>query len=221
MLVAVAVATVDAAAQRRTPARRPAPPPPPQTAPAQVKCPEPLGTGVRTKAFYCFVLAGSDPAQGVIVTIPPHAGTATLSFNLHNRHTYSEEEMRAGRAYAKYSAVIGVLTPAGALLGRGAVQAEFRSARDLFERIAGGAGPAGVKAVAPLGNEAVRVEIPEDVTEVSLLGELLDAVTLAGREIASPGRPVAIVSNLQLEYRPARRPAAKPPAKRPVRRSQG
>ena len=28
----------------------------------------------RTGASYCFVLAGSDPADGVLVTIPPHVG---------------------------------------------------------------------------------------------------------------------------------------------------
>ena len=73
---------------------------PTQTAPAQVKCPENLGTGIRTGASYCFVLAGRAPAEGVIVTIPPHTGEATLRFDLHNRHTYSEEQMRAGRGFA-------------------------------------------------------------------------------------------------------------------------
>ena len=215
LVVGLAICGEPAAAQRRrAPARRaPAPPPPLQTAPADVKCPEPLGTGVRTDASYCFVLAGGDPAQGVIVTIPPHTGTATLLFNLHNRHTYSEEEMKAGRVYARYNAVIGVLTLEGELLGRGAVQSEFRGAKDLFERIGGGAGPGGVKAVAPLGNEPVRVEIPQEVTAVSLLGELFEATTLAGRETTSPGRPVAIVSNVKVEYR-----AGKPPAKPPVKR---
>jgi hypothetical protein len=167
-----------------------------------VQCPESLGAGVRTSATYCFVLAGRDPAQGVIVTIPRHTGPATLIFNLHNRHTYSEEDIKAGRAFAQYRAGIGVLTMSGQLLGRGAVQSEFRTAKDLFERIGGGAGPKGVKAVAPIGNETVMVPIPANVTEVSLLGEVLEAVTSIGRETATPGRPVAIVSNIQVEYRP-------------------
>ena len=42
---------------------------------------------------------------------------------------------------------------------------------DLVERITGGAGPGGVKAVAPIGSEPISVEIPPDVTEVALLGE--------------------------------------------------
>ena len=173
-----------------------------KTEPAKVQCPEPLGTGTRTAASYCFVLAGRDPAGGVIVTIPPHAGPATLLFNLHNRHTYSEEDIKAGRAFAQYRAGIGVLTMSGQLLGRGAVQSEFRAARDLFERIGGGAGPGGVKAVAPIGNESVMVTLPANVTQVSLLGEMLDALTAIGREKETPGRPVAIVSNIQVEYRP-------------------
>jgi hypothetical protein len=174
-----------------------------KTAPAQVKCAESLGTGVRTHASFCFVLAGRDPAEGVIVTIPAHTGPATLTFSLHNRHTYSEEEMRAGRGFARYTAVIGVLTMNGELLGRGAVQSEFRGAKDLYDRVSGGAGPGGVKAVAPIGNEQVTITIPQGVDEVSLLGEVLDSTTAAGREVAAPGRPVALVSNVEAEYRPA------------------
>lgn len=189
-------------AQRKPAPRKPAAAGPLQTEPAKVQCRETLGSGVRTNASYCFVLAGRDPAQGVVVTIPLHAGPATLIFNMHNRHTYSEEDIKAGRAFSQYKAGIGVLTMSGELLGRGAVQSEFRSARDLFERIGGGAGPGGLKAVAPIGNETVLVTIPAGVTQVSLLGEVLDALTIIGRETATPGRPVAVVSNVQVEYRP-------------------
>ena len=212
ILVAVcgaAFGTGAAAGQRRrAPARKPPPPPAMKTEPAQVKCSELLGTGVRTGATYCFVLAGRDPAEGVIVTVPPHTGEAILSFDLHNRHTYSEEEMRAGRKYAKYTAGIGVLTMTGDLLDRGAVQTEFRSAGDLHERISGGAGPGGVKAVAPLGQERVTVRVPQGVDQVSLLGEVLEAITPAGRETAAPGRPVALVSGVTVQYRPGK--ATKP-----------
>jgi hypothetical protein len=193
---------LDGAAQRRT-TRKPAPAAP-KTEPAKVQCREPLGAGVRTKAAYCFVLAGRDPAEGALVTIPSHTGAATLTFDLHNRHTYSEEDVKAGRGYASYTAVIGVLTMKGELLGRGAVRSEFRTVADLFERIGGGAGPGGVKAVAPIGRETVRTTIPAGVTQVSLLGEVLDALTSIGRESATPGRPVAVVSDVRVEYRPGR-----------------
>lgn len=211
LVASVPLLSVSEQQRTRTTTRKPAPPPKPvaKTEPADVRCPEPLGVGVKTKATFCFVLAGRDPVEGVTITIPPHKD-ATLTFDLHNRHMYSEEETRAGRGYAKYTAVIGVLSMTGTLLGRGAVQSEFRGPRDLFDRITGGAGPGGVKAVAPLGREQVTISVPAGVDQVSLLGELLDSTTPAGREVAAPGRPVAIVSNVQVEY-----VAAPPP--RPVR----
>jgi hypothetical protein len=207
LLVATTVA-LDAQQRQRKPTRtskpKPRPAAPPRTDPAKVTCPESLGTGIKTGASYCFVLAGRDPAEGVLVDIPAHTGEATVRFDLHNRHTYSEEQMKAGRGYARYTAVIGALTLKGELLERGAVQTEFRSARDIHERIAGGAGPGGTKAVAPVGAERVQVPVPADVNQISLLGEVLDATTAAGRETAAPGRPVAIVSNVVVEYRPRR-----------------
>jgi len=203
VVVSVLLASDVEAQRRAAPKRKPAPPPPVQTDQAVVKCQESLGTGLKTGAVYCFVLAGRDPAQGVIVSIPPHHGSATLLFDLHNRHTYSEEEVRAGRGFAKYTAVVGVLTMTGELVSRAGVQSEFRTAGDLYDRISGGAGPGGVKAVAPLGHEEVVVTIPEGVEQVSILGEVLDATTVAGRETATPGRTVAIVSNARVEYRPA------------------
>jgi len=203
MIACVLLLTAGADAQRRTTKKPPAPLPA-RTETAKVQCRESLGTGVRTKASYCFVLAGRDPAEGVLVTIPPHSGPATLTFDLHNRHTYSEEDVKLGRGFAAYTAVIGVLTMKSELLGRGAVRSEFRKAADLFERIGGGAGPGGVKAVAPIGQERVAVEIPAGVTQVSLLGEVMDALTSIGREAASPGRPVAMVSNVRVAYRPVK-----------------
>jgi hypothetical protein len=112
--IVLLVCASDADAQRRrTPARKPAPPPPPKVAPAQIKCPEPLGSGARSGASYCFVLAEREPARGVLVTVPPHVGPASLIFSLHNRHTYSDEAIRSGRGYAKYTAVVAVLTMSG------------------------------------------------------------------------------------------------------------
>lgn len=210
LLVCTLLFTTNGSAQRRRipSARRPAPPAPLTTVAADVRCRESLGVGVRTHASYCFVLAGRDPAEGVVVAIPPHAGPATLMFDLHNRHTYSDEDIRAGQGFAKYTAVVAVLSMKGDLLGRGAVQTEFRTGQDLYDRVSGGAGPGGVKAVAPLGREAISVTVPAGTDAVSLLGEVLDATTAAGHETATPGRTVAIVSNMRVEYRPA--PAVRP-----------
>jgi len=165
------------------------------------------------------VLTGRNPADGVLIHLPAHKGVLTLTFDLHNRHTYSEEMTRSGRAYANYTATIGVLTLDGTLLGRGVVRSEFRSARDLLDRIDGGAGPGGVKAVAPIGNERITVEVPEDVAEVSLLGERLSVVTLNGTEtFTAAQRPIAAVSNVNVEYQPAPKTAKPTPKKGPVRK---
>jgi hypothetical protein len=174
-------------------------------------CPSSLGVGVKTKLNFCDVLTGRDPAQGILIKFPPHRGELTLKFDLHNRHTYSEDEVRMKRGYASYTATIGVLTLDNTLLTRAVVASEFRKREDLTDRIGGGAGPGGVKAVAPLGVESILVSIPADVTQVSLLGEKLTLVRADGApaNYSAPGRPVAVISNATIEYTP-------PPA--PVRR---
>jgi hypothetical protein len=203
MLAIAAVCAAPVTAQkRRAPAAKPAAALTTMT--PDLKCPSLIGMGVKTVRSFCDVPAGRDPEQGIIVTLPPHTGTGTLTFDLHARHMYSEDEMKRGKAYAHYRASIGVLTMKGDLIERGTVEAEFRTAADLFDRIGGGAGPGGLKAVAPAGRESIVVTIPAGVDQVSLLGETLDAITPAGHEtVVMPGRPVAIVSNLLFEYHPA------------------
>ena len=215
VLIATLLASVPIAAQSRGKAPKkppaksttPAAPVPLKTIAPEVKCPSLIGMGIKTGRSFCDVPAGRDPAQGIVITLPPHTGPGTLTFDLHGRHLYSEDEMRRGRAYSRYRAVIGALTMKGDLLDRGAVEAEFRTAADLFDRIGGGAGPGSMKAVAPAGREQVIISVPAGVGEVSLLGETLDAITPAGHEtVVMPGRPVAIVSNLLFEHRPAAPP---------------
>jgi hypothetical protein len=187
---------------------------PPVTQPAVVNCPVPLGQGVRTDVSYCDVLIGRDPAGGIIVNFPPHQGPVTLSFDLHNRHTYSEEQVKSNRAYHRYTATIGVLALDNTLLSRFYVQNEFRSPGDLVDRIRGGSGPGGLKAVAPTGVEHIVYMVPEEEMGVSILGDTLSVVRVDGSDnFTAPGRPIAVISNVMLEYRPA--PAAKPaPARR-------
>lgn len=194
------LAAVPIAAQRRSAAK----PPALKTATPEIKCPSLLGMGVKTIRSFCDVPAGRDPAQGVIVTLPPHVGAGTLSFDLHARHMYSKEQTAQGKAYSHYRAVIAVMTMTNDVIERDTVDAEFRSDADLFDRIAGGAGPGGLKAIAPVGREQIFVTIPAKIDQVSLVGDALDAVTPAGHETAvMPGRPIAIVSNVLFEYKPA------------------
>jgi hypothetical protein len=210
ILMAMLAVAPASAQKRKAPAKKAPPKPvPTKTITPDVKCPSLIGMGVKTVRSFCDVPAGRDPQQGIVITLPPHAGSGTLTFDLHARHLYSEEEIRSGKAYSRYRAGIGVLTMSGDLLARGAVEAEFRTADDLFDRIGGGSG-GGLKAVAPAGRADVTVEVPANVDQVSLLGEVLDAVTPAGHEtIVMPGRPVAIVSNILFEFKPA-----PPPKKR-------
>ena len=217
MAGAMALAAATLQAQTATPSRRKPAPPVRRvtvtTAPADVTCPSPLGAGVKTKQSFCDVLTGRDPVQGIIIKLPPHRGALKLTFDLHNRHTYSEEEVRAKKSFAAYTATIGVLTLDNTLLARKVVTSEFRRAEDLVDRISGGAGPGGVKAVAPVGTESVSVDIPADAAEVSILGEKLSVVRIDGipANYSTPGRPIAIISNANVEYTPA------PPTTKPRR----
>ena len=209
-------------AQTRSPPRKLAPSPvvPMKTVAPEMICPTPLGVGVVTKQEFCDVMAGRDPSAGVIIRIPPHKGPVTLTFDLHNRHTYSEEQTRANRAFASYTATIGILTMDNTLISRAVVQNEFRKASDLVDRIGGGAGPGGVKAVAPTGTESIIVTIPEAEDAVSLLGEKLTVERIDGTATySSPGRPIAVINNVMIEYRPG--PPPKPPPSKRGRGAQG
>jgi hypothetical protein len=215
--VLIAAPPAFAAGQRRS---RPAAPPPPPAAPLKVvpemKCPSPLGVGIATKVSFCDVMTEPDPEAGIVITLPPHKGPVTLTFDLHNRHTYSEEQVKANRAYARYTASIGVLTLDNHLISRAVVQNEFRSAKDLVDRIGGGAGPAGLKAVAPTGSESISVTIPETENQVSILGEKVTYERFEGppETYTSTGRPVAVISNVMIEYHPAPPPKPAPAPRR-------
>jgi hypothetical protein len=211
-IVVIAHSAQGAAQSRRAPAKKPATPAPatPKTMTPETTCPSRVGMGVKTVRSFCDIPAVRDPAMGVLINFPAHTGPVTLSFDLHARHMYSEDLTTTGKGYARYRAVIGVLSLKGDLIERAAVEGEFRSAKDLFDRIGGGAGPGGLKAVAPVGSESVYVTIPAGIDQVSLLGETFDGITPAGHEtVVMPGRPVALVSNILVEYRPA-----PPPRKR-------
>jgi hypothetical protein len=224
LLVAVLVCsalcpTLSAQIKRPPVARPPTTVPPTGVPPAvpavttvvpEMMCPSLLGIGVMTKVSFCDVMTERDPAAGIVITLPPHSGPVTLTFTLHNRHTYSEEQVKANRAYARYTATVGVLTKDNTLISRAVVQSEFRNAGDLVDRIAGGAG-GGIKAVAPSGAEPITISIPEGEDQVSILGEKLTHERLDGSATyTSPGRPVAVISHVMIEYRPPLPPKPKP-----------
>ena len=213
LTAALALAAGYPAAQTRGARGRGAAAAAPVLAPAEVKCPLVLGEGVRTGRTFCDVPIAQDPADGIIVTVPPHTGEATLIFDLHNRHTYSEQQVKNNRGYHRFTAVAGVLTMNNFPVARAVVQSEFRTAADLVDRIGGGSGPGGLKAVAPTGTETVSMTLPAGVEAVSIVGLNLHVDRVDGfDDFTITGRPIAVVSNVMLEYRPAA--ARRAPARR-------
>jgi len=194
------------ATTRRPPAPAPAKPAAPaakKTEPAMIECPQPLGTGVKTMRTFCDVQIERDPNKGIVITLPPHSGPVTLTFDLHNRHLYSEELVKTGRAYRRYTTSIGVMAMDNTLLSRAAVQNEFRTAADLVDRIAG-TGSGGLKAVAPTGTEPISMMIDAEEQKVSIMGEKLTELGTDGQrsEWTTIDRPIAIISNVMVEYQP-------------------
>jgi hypothetical protein len=168
------------------------------------QCAADLGTGVKSRRVFCDVLVANTPAGSVMMTVPPRTGPATLHFDLHNRFTVPALAVPPLLAFARHEAMVSVIQPTGDVIGRAAVLREFRSVTDLFDQIAGGGRPGGVKAVAPGEAEAVRLTIPVGVTTVGVVGVRLRVLTRSGEEtFEAPGRPVAIISNLRVQYTPA------------------
>ena len=57
--------------------------------------------------------------------------------------------------------------------------------------------------IAPTGTERVSVTIPPDIGTVVIVGRSLEVVQAEGREtFSSPGRPVAVLSEAVVRYRP-------------------
>ena len=68
------------------------------------------------------------------------------------------------------------------------------------------------KAVAPTGSEPITIAIPEAEAQVSLLGEKLAVDRIDGAaSYTQAGRPIAVISNVSLEYKPG------PPPRKPKR----
>jgi hypothetical protein len=168
-----------------------------------VKCAAELGKGVKSNRPFCDVVIPDKPLGGVAMAVPRHRGPATLHFDLHNRFTVTPESVQRAQAYARNVATVGVLNPKGEVIGRGAAVSEFRSPADLFDRIVGGALPGGVKAIAPGVATPVDITVPAGVNAITIVGLRLEVTTRLGTQTyETPGRPVAIVSNMRIDYTP-------------------
>jgi hypothetical protein len=169
-------------------------------------CAASLGTGLKSRRTFCDVIIAAAPKDSVAITIPAHNGTATLMFDLHNRFPLPAVASVPGMAFARHEAIVSIVKGDGAVIARAAVVHEFRTVSDLFDQITGGGRPGGVKAVAPGPAEPVRFTIPSGISTIGIVGSRLQVLTRAGGDevFETPGRPVAIASNVRLEYRPAR-----------------
>jgi len=168
-------------------------------------CTADLGTGDRTRRRFCdIVIAQAVPEASLIVSLPPRRGIATLLLDLHNRFAVPPTGDRpVGEMFVRHSALVALVGPDSATLARAAVTREFRTVQDLFDQLSGGGLEGGFKTVAPGPAEPVRFDIPEGVSEVGLVGMRLEELTREGLEwFDAPGRPVALASNIRLEFTP-------------------
>jgi hypothetical protein len=209
LLVTLSTAALAAAPQKsraKPPAKTPAKsaqkaaPPAPTKLVQQAECPSPLGEGVKSQRGFCDLAIATDTSKGVVMRIPPHKGASTLQFDLHNRFAVSGKTL----PFASATALVAVVNAVGgAEIGRAAVTGELRKELDLFDRISG-SGPGGTKAIAPGRAQPVKITLPAAVSVISIVGLKLEAASASGREVfTTAGRPIAIVSNLRLEYTPS------------------
>ena len=166
-------------------------------------CESELGSGVATKRRFCDVIVASVAADSVSVTIPPHTGTATLSFDLHNRFNVPTGAPDAARAFTRHVAVVAVIRQTGDVIGRAAVTRDFRTTTDLFDRVAGAGRGSAPKPVAPGAPMPSQIVIPAGIGIVGIVGTRLEEWRPAGRgAFDTPGLPIAIVSNVRVDYTP-------------------
>ena len=138
-----------------------------------------------------------------------------MRFHLHNRQLVSASLIKAKRAFTRATATVVVVKADGTILGRGTVQTEFRQESDLFDRVPAGPGAKGFKAVAPIGDELVEIQVPEDAESVTVVGEKVELVQIDGTQtLSSDGVSVAFISSAQIEYRAAPAPKPVTPAKK-------
>jgi len=166
-------------------------------------CAADLGAGVRTAIRFCDVVITKQPTQSISIAIPPHTGDSTIRFDLHNRFDVPAAQLPAALSYARHEAFVAVIRPNGELIGRALVRGEFRTMDSLFDQIGGGGRPGGVKAVAPGPPESISIPVPAALTAVGIVGTQLSVTRRSNDDTwDTPGRPVALVSRVRVEYRP-------------------
>ena len=193
-LVGIALSVSAFTAQRgRTPAKR--------TTTTAV-CASNLGAGVKSQRQFCDVVIAASAAESVSMSIPARTGAATLMFDLHNRFPVPAANADPVQAFASHVAVVAVIKSTGEVIERIAVNREYRTPSDLFDRIAGTGRGSAPKNIAPGQPQPVRVAVPTGVTGIGIVGVRLEEWRASGRGTYDNPRPIAIVSNWRIEYTP-------------------
>ena len=165
----------------------------------EVVCASDLGPGLKTQRRFCDVLIATTAGESVSMRIPPRTGDATLQFDLHNRFVVPATADLA-QAFTRHTAVVSVIRPTGEVIDRAAVSRDYRTLADLFDRLSGGRG-APPKSIAPGQALGIRVTVPPGIASIGIVGTRLEEWRANSRGTwDSPGRPIAIVSNLRIEY---------------------
>lgn len=174
-----------------------------RTSAASAACAAELGTGLSSGRRFCDVVIATKPADSIAITIPPRRGAAHLLFDLHNRIAVPPEGAQPAQMFARNTAVVAVVGPKSEV-ARGVADSEFRRPADLFDRIGGGPGGR-PKTVAPGPPTPIDITIPAGVSAIGIVGVRLKVLTRLGDQAYdTPGRPIAIVSNLRVEFTPLR-----------------
>jgi hypothetical protein len=166
-------------------------------------CASDLGMGAKTKRRFCDVIIASTPAESVSVALPPHNGAATLMFDLHNRFDVPAATAEPAQAFVSQTAIVAVIRLTGDVIERAGVSREYRSPRDLFDRLAGSGRGAPMRSVAPGYAQEVRIVVPATVNILGIVGTRLEQWRATARgAFDTPNKPIAMVSNLRVEYTP-------------------
>lgn len=167
----------------------------------EAACVADLGAGVATQRRFCDVIVAATADESIALRIPAHRGAARVLFDLHNRVAVPPDGRSMPQTFVSNTTIVAVIGPKNEL-GRAAAVSEFRTAADLFDRIAGGPG-GGPKTVAPGPAIPVDITVPAGITAVGIVGVRLEVFTRLGKQsYDTPGRPIGIVSNIRVEYNP-------------------
>lgn len=202
LALALIAASASALAEPQRATKAPAKARAPRTS-TTAACAAELGMGASTGRRFCDVIVSAKAADSIAITIPPHRGSARLLFDLHNRIAVPPGQAQPAQLFARNTAIVAVVGPKGEI-AKGVAESEFRKPQDLFDRIAGGPG-GGVKTVAPGPATPMDVTIPAGVSTIGIVGVRLEVLTRLGEQAyETPGRPIAIASQIRVDYTPLR-----------------